>query len=54
MKMQSTVTPSAQNQTNTVSIDAPSRQVRRQIERRQAKEMRRHMNEKVLRLNAKR
>lgn len=49
------MTPTAERQqTNTVNIDAPSRQVRRQLERRQVKNMRRHMNEVVHKKNQKR
>lgn len=52
--MQNTDTPFVQNQTNTVNMpEAPSRQTRRQMERRQSKEMRRYMNETVLRRNTK-
>lgn len=54
MKMQDTVQPSANTQTNTVSLSAPSRQVRRQMERRQIKNMKRHMNETVHGKNRKR
>lgn len=48
------MTPTAERQTNTANIAAPSRQVRRQLERRQTKNMRRHMNEVVHGKNRKR
>ncbi len=49
------MTPNTESQqTNTANIAAPSRQVRRQLERRQVKNMRRHMNEVVHKKNRKR